>query len=365
MKNKKGTIFITGIVAIIGLVGFIFLQFCCYELIGIYGGTIFLSDLRQFGIVITSGLLTGALLTFAISIYEYKNERQEVLEEIYLAAKNLEQEFSKIKYFLPDEPRKLVRDVFEELEDNERNRKFNKNLGECVLQFKDQQKADEDYDRNYRKLNCDAQDAFRNYIWENTDEQIKEVYIEPFQVKEYLDRECEKKIKKYREQLEDTMKSFLRFQEVCTIELRVAYEKIDFIFANKSIRYRIQKNLYHKLLEKISLIKTENFYFKGYFDREHTNKAVLCSIIWKLQDSLLSEDENFYYRQFDFDLTTEMVQLFIDAKGEKVNRNNFPKLKEYSLKRKPGYLERLEKQWEEDNKKNNEGEISNETEMKN
>ena len=116
-----------------------------------YGGTIFLSDLRQFGIIITSGLLTGALLTFAISIYEYKNERQEALEGMYLASYNVEREFSKIKYFLPDEPRELVHDVLGEFEDNESNRKFNKNLGECVLQFKDQQKADEAYDRNYRK----------------------------------------------------------------------------------------------------------------------------------------------------------------------------------------------------------------------
>lgn len=364
MKNKKCTIFITGIVAIIGLVGFIFLQFRCYELIGIYGGTIFLSDLRQFGIVITSGLFTGALLTFAISIYEYKNERKEALEGIYFAAENLEREFSKIKYFLPDEPRKLVCGVFGELEDNESNREFNKNLGECILQFKDQQKADEAYDRNYRKLNCDAQDAFRNYVWENTDKRIKEVYIEPFQVKEYLDRECEKRIEKYKEQLEDTMKSFLRFQEVRTIELTAAYKKINFVFANKSIRHRIYKNLYSKFMEKISLIKAENFHFKRYFDAGRVNKAVLCSIIWKLQDSLLSEDENFYYRQFDFDLTTEMVQILVDANG-KTNMNEFPKLKEYALKRKPGYLERLEKQWEEDNKKNNEGEISNETEMKN
>ncbi len=45
MKNKKGSIFITSVAAIIGLVGYIFLQFRCYELIGIYGGTIFLSDL--------------------------------------------------------------------------------------------------------------------------------------------------------------------------------------------------------------------------------------------------------------------------------------------------------------------------------
>lgn len=84
------------------------MQFRCYELIGIFGGTIFLSNLRQFGMVITSGLFTGAFVTFLISVNEYKNERLEALESIYLAAEDLEREFSKIKYFLPNEPKELV-----------------------------------------------------------------------------------------------------------------------------------------------------------------------------------------------------------------------------------------------------------------
>lgn len=395
MKNKKGSIFITSVAAIIGLVGYIFLQFRCYELIGIYGGTIFLSDLRQFGIVITSGLLTGALLTLAISISEYKTERTEALESIYFAAEDLEREFSKIKYFLPDEPKELVHDVLGELDNNERHMRFNKELAEVALKSKNQQEADEVYNRNCAKLNYDAQNTFRDYIWENTDEETREICTEPFQIKEYLDQECEKRIKKYVEQLEDTMKSFLRFQEVRTNILTATYKKIDFIFANKSIRYRIYENLYCKLVKEVNLIKQENLYFKRYFDGEQGNKAVLCSIIWELQNSLLSEDENAYYRQFDFDLTTEMVRILVDAKGKidskrflklnkfikkEINRKNrsklnkyvkkknnsaeFPKLKEYGLKHKPGYFERLNKQWEEDNQKNNKEEISNKTEMK-
>lgn len=102
MKNRKCNLYIAGGIAIIGIIGLVILHFRCYELIGICGGTTFLSDLRQFGIAIMGGLFTSACVTFLISIGEYKNERTEALENVYFAAENLEREFSKIEYFLPN-----------------------------------------------------------------------------------------------------------------------------------------------------------------------------------------------------------------------------------------------------------------------
>ena len=355
MKNKKGTLYISGVIAIIGIVGFIILQFRCYELIGIYGGTEFLSNLRQLGIVVTSGLFTSALVTFLIAVGEYRNERVESLENMYLAAEDLEREFLKIEYFLPDEPRELIQNVLGELDNNESNMRFNKNLAESVSKFENQQKADEAYSRNCFKLDYDAQKAFRDYVWQNTDERTKEIYTEPFQIKEYLDEECKRKVEKYSRQLEDTMKSFLRFQEVRTNALTAAYGKMDFLFANKSVRYRIYEKLYQKLLKEIRLIKEKNFHFQLYFDGKGGNRAVQCSFIWELQDSLLSEDENCYYQQFSFDLAVEMVQVLVYANGN-ANMSEFPEKNRYMLCTKPGYYQRLQKQWEEDNGENDERE---------
>lgn len=350
MKNKKSTLWISGIITIIGIAGFIILQFRCYELIGIFGGTVFLSNLRQLGIVVTSGLFTGALVTFLISVGEYKNERVEALENMYLAAEDLEQEFFKIRYFLPDEPKEIVQNVLGELYNNECNIKFNKQLLESVSKFTDKQKADEVYNQICVKLAYDAQKVFRDYVWENTDERTKEIYTESHQIKEYLDRECEEKIKKYSEQLEESMRSFLRFQEVRTNALTLAYGKIDFIFANNSVRQHIYEKLYSKLVEEVNLIKEKNYHFKLYFDGKGGNRAVQCSFIWELQESLLSEDENCYYRQFNFDLATEMVQVLVYANG-KANMGEFPDLKRYMLCTKPGYYQRLKKQCEEENDK--------------
>lgn len=340
MKNKKYTIIITFVIFIAGIIWFAILQFRWYELLGFYGGTIFLSNLRQFGIVVSSGLFTSALVTFIISASEYRNERLEALENIYLAAEDLEREFLKINYFLPDEPKELVQNVLGELDNNETNIRFNKQLAEDVLRFKNQQKADEFYRINWKKLNYDAQKAFRDYVWENTNKRIKEIYTEPFQIKEYLDKECREKIEKYRNQLENAMKSYLRFQDIRTKTLTAAYGKLDFIFSNKSVRYHIYKNLYHKLVEEVDLINEKNYYFKEYFNGKGGNKALQCSFIWELQESLLSEDEYYYYRQFNFDLTKEIVQVLVYANG-KANIGEYPDLNRYKLCTKPGYYDQL------------------------
>lgn len=345
MKNKKCTILVSAVIAIIGAVGFAILQFRLYELIGIYGGTLFLSNLRQFTMVITSGLFTSAMVTLLISVSEYRNERVEALESMYLAAMDLEHEFIKIKYFLPDEPKELVKNVLGELDNNKFDLEYNARLAESILKFENQEQADGVYEKNHLNLKHDAENAFRDYIWEHTDERTKLIMSEPFQQKDYLDRACAEKIEKYNMQLEETMKSFLRFQEVSTNAITAAFGKMDFIFANKSIRTNIYNKLYRKLYDVINLIKEKNFHFNLFFSGEGGSRAVQCMFVWELQEKLLSEDEDCYYRQFDFDIATEMVQVLVYANG-KANKNEFPELKRYMLCTKPEYLYKLQKKAE-------------------
>lgn len=352
MKNKKCTILISALTAIAGAVGFAILQFRLYALIGIYGGTQFLSDLRQFAMVITSGLFTSAMVTLLISISEYRNERVDALENMYLAAMDLEREFSKIKYFLPDEPKELIQNVLGELDNNDCDLKYNENLAASVLNFDDQQKADDAYEKYHMELKHDAQRAFRDYVWEHCDEREKAAMTEPFQIKDFLDRTCAEKIEKYDEQLKETMKSFLRFQEVRTSAITAAYGKMDFIFANKSIRTNVYNKLYRKLFDTVNLIKKRNSHFDMFFSGRGGNRANQCEVVWELQGKLLSEDEDHYYRQFDFDITTEMVQVLVYANG-KVNKGEFPKIGDYELHTKPGYFQKMQKEWEEKNSANN------------
>lgn len=176
----------------------------------------------------------------------------------------------------------------------------------------------------------------------------KKVCREPFQIKEYLDTECAKKTKTYREQLENSMKSFLRFQKVRTHDMAEAYKRLDFLFANKSIRSHIHEKLYCRFWEEVKLIKEEGYHFKLYFSGKGGNSAVQCSIIRRLQKTLLSENKDWYYRQFDYDIVTEMVQVLAYANGAE-NKGEFPQIDEYKLRAKPGYYQRLHEKWEEDN----------------
>ena len=343
MKNKKSSLCISGMIAVISIACLVFLQFRCYEWIGIYGGTTLLSNLRQIGLAITGGLFTSAVVTFLISISEYKHERTEALESVYYAAQDLERKFSKITYFLPKEPEILVSNLLGELDNNEHDAEFNSRLAEAVSNFKNLQEADEVYAKNCIKLEHDAEHAFRDYVWEHTNEQTKKIYQEPLQIEEYLDEECAKKVKKYREQLVNTLRSFLVFQEVSTKDLGAAYARMDFAFSNKTIRKHIHEKLYSRLWEEVKLIKDANYHFKLYLDRKGGNSAVQCSIVFNLQKTLLSEDKDWYYRKFSFDLATEMVQILVYANG-KTNIDEFPKIDEYKLHVKPGYFHRIHKQ---------------------
>lgn len=348
MKNKKRVLFISGIITTIGIIGLIIVQFRLYELLGFYGGTIFLSNLRQFGIATMGGLFTGALVTFLISVSEYRTERTEALENLYFAAEELEREFSKIKFFIPDEPRELVQNVLGEIDNNKSIIEQNANLREAVLKLENQDSADEIYNRGYLKLEYEAQNAFKDYIWNHTDERIQSVFENSCQKKKYLDEECDKKIQKYGEQLEETMRTFLKFQDVNTHYITAAYGKIDFLFANKSIRSDIVYGLYKKLWDEINFIKDCNYHFDLYFSGKGGNRAVQCSFIWDLQDSLISEDDDYYYRQFDFDIATKMIRIlyFVNGKSDKIT---YPEKKIYKLCAKPGYFESLKKRLSKDN----------------
>ena len=66
----------------------------------------------------------------------------------------------------------------------------------------------------------------------------------------------------------------------------------------------------------------------------------MLDLVWKLQDSLTSEDENAYYRQYLYDVDSEIVQVLIYTYG-KVNPEEIPDKKHYLITTKPGWMERM------------------------
>ena len=116
----------------------------------------------------------------------------------------------------------------------------------------------------------------------------------------------------------------------------ITYGSIQINGQKKCAGNHIHEKLYCRVWEEVKQIKEESYYFDLYFSGKGGNSAVRCSIVWKLQKTLLSEDQDWHYRKFDFDIVTEMVQILVYANGVK-NKNEFPQINEYKLHAKLGY----------------------------
>lgn len=343
MTSKKWTVIISTGLTVLGLVVFTFFHFGIYRYFHIlesYPNREFLSIWKGYVITISSGVFTSAFVTLLVAESDYLYGRRKALENIYYASEDLQRVFAKIKYIFPDEPIELVCDLIGEIDGNVRSEEYNFYLKEQLENSDDLEGAKKLYDECHMPITHDTENKFKEYIWEHTEERIKKDYEKPHMKKDYLDSVCKKKIEQYSEQLDNAMKSYVVFNEVRTKELSSTYDELNFIFANKSIRQNIYNKLYRKQVEQINMINQANFHFNLYFEGKSGSRAVMLDFIWKLQESLTSEDENAYYRQYVYEVDNEMIQVLVYANG-KANENEFQDKKRYLITTKPGWMERM------------------------
>lgn len=360
MTSKKWTVIISATLTAIGIIVFAILQFELYRYVIIFvdntagfylklshalhtwdsnNGEL-LSQWDGFGKIISSGILTSALVTLLVAGNDYFDGRRKALKRVFYASEDLQRIFGKIKYVFPDEPKKLVGEFISEIDRNAGNEKYNQLLMKELKKSEDADKAKKLYDECHMPITHDAENRFKEYIWEHTEERIKEDFKEPSMKKDYLDDVCKKKIEQYSEQLDDAMKSYVAFNEVRIKELRAAFEDLDFIFANKSIKKAIENKLYLKQVDQINMIKDTNIHFNLYFEGKGGSRAVMLDYVWELQDSLISEDEDAYYQQYMYDVDNEMTKVLFYA-GKKTHRNESQDKKHYLITTKPGWMERM------------------------
>lgn len=361
MTSKKWTVIISAILTAIGIIVFTFLQFELYRYVNLFlnssvdfylkwsyalqiwasNNSKLLSQWDGFGKTISSGIFTSAFVTFLIARGDYLYERQKSLINMYLESEELQRAFAKIKYIFPDEPYELIRDLLGELDSNEISEKNNQFFRNQFENIENPEKATEMYEAYYSPISYKAETKFEEYIWEHTEDNIKEMFTSDIDTKEkYLDDECRKKIEKYNRELEEVMKSYITFKDVRTKELTAAYGNLDFVFANKSIRKHIFEKLYEKQTKQVKKIKNKIYYFESYFAGNGANKALLFDWVWELQSSLVSEDENAYYRQYLYDVDFEMIQVLIYTYG-KVKPEEIPDKKRYLITSKPDWVKRM------------------------
>ncbi len=343
MTSKKSTVIISVVLTILGVITFTFLQFRMYRYLNLFEdfkNRELLSLWKQYGLTISSGIFTSAFVTFLIARGDYLYERRKSLENMYLESEELQRAFMKIKYIFPDEPKELVRNLLGELDCNENAKRHNKHLLKQLKNVEDAGVTQEICDLFLDKITHDAEIRFKEYLWERTDDDVKKIFTTSKAKKKYLNEELKKKIEKYNQELEDAMKSYIAFNDVRTRELSSTYGNLNFIFANKSIRQHIFYNLYQKQTKQIKAIKNKIYHFNLYFKGHGANKSLLFDWVWELQESLTSEDENAYYRQYQYDVDYEITQVLVYAYG-KVNKNEFPNKQNYLITTKHGWIERV------------------------
>lgn len=249
MKVKKHTIIFTGILIIISIMCFTFLQFRLYHWFHIYGNeNQFLSNLRNFFLITTSGIFTSSCVTFTISIREYLDEKEVALRNLLRLAGCVKEKYKEIKYITHEIPEKIIIPYLIYKHENEMYvNKFSKfDTYNPYLEYIDEK----------RKI-------LYEYIWNITPKLAQEQYYTEEKKNKYLEKQCLSIEKDYIQSLDIFVKSLQVFNDFNTYQVDEALDMLCFFFDKKN-KIKLEKELRPILIITVEVIKS-NY------------KSVLCS----------------------------------------------------------------------------------------
>lgn len=257
MKAKKYIIIFTGILIIVSIIFFVFLQFRLYHWFGIYGnGKHFLSTSRDFCLIITSGIFTSSFVSFIISIREYLDEKETALRNLSRLASLIKEKLKNIKYFVSEIPEDLAIAYFSSKDRYEKKYKqdaeFFKENNIDVKKLKYIQEKEENEKR------------FRECIWNGQPDFIKKIYNTEKARESFLDKELPNIESDYIVNVNRFIKSLHVFDNFNIYEVQESFDKLDFLFNNKS-KNNLSDILLPTLATSIELVK---YYRNLTLDRE-------------------------------------------------------------------------------------------------
>lgn len=325
MSSKKFAIIISGIIGIVSFLVFIFLQLQLYRFIGISINNSLLSNIKEAGLVISGGCFTSSFVTFLISIKEYQSERKKALEKLFFAASDILISFMGTYPFLLNEPFELIQNCLGEIDNNNFNKRFNESVYAAIPDTPE---------ALLLPIEHSAKREYKLYLLNSMCQEHILRCKNLLTLDELLERSYESRIKKHSEELELAIDSYLSLKSVSAHQLTVVLGELDFLFANRTIRRKIHKDLYQEVFDKINFVEENLFHFEQYKKGKGGNRAVQCHFINKLQTALYSEDERFYYREFCFRIDKEMTKVLEYANGRK-NQSDTPIKSEFIIQSKP------------------------------
>lgn len=135
---------------------------------------------------------------------------------------------------------------------------------------------------------------YMNNIWLNT------VDIPEPDFSKYAREEFEKDVKKYDQEIKDTLSSYIEISEASLEEVDNAFGKIDFLLGNKGFKNQIYKSIQLPLHEYKSDINEKSFRFRSYFETQNGNTAVMIDMIDEIQQKyyMCADESNENYQIF-------------------------------------------------------------------
>lgn len=269
------------------------------------------NDLRNFFIIISSGVFTSSFVTLLISVSEYNVEKQEALEDFFDANIEFIANLYNLEYLRIDIPLELLREYYAETS------------GISVI------KRSQGNVYTY-----ESQNRIKEYLWQQEPESIKKLYNTQSSQMVYLKEKFDKKIAEYDKQIDFVMKQYIEIAEKMNIRnLNKTIGRIDFLLKNKKYRKEFLYNkVYARQSELLRKIKNAAYHFGEYYKASNGNKLAMINFIMEIQNFLFSSTQkngfDNIYMQYIFEMNCEMHKLLKLIYGKR-NADSEPKIEDY------------------------------------
>jgi hypothetical protein len=289
---------------------------------------------REYGIIISGGIFTSAFVTLIIAIREYQDARISTLEHYYKVSNDFLGHYKNISYLELSHPFDIVKGCIWEEEENKRKSSDNKQLKEMIK--KSTGKNDEDILKDtYETLSFENKTKMQNFIWNNTDTEIKERIDNAEMRNCYMEEKYKKVMEDYYIKIDKAMKQYIQIQKLDYSAVETAYGQIDFIFSNNRIRKNFIYNCLHDRQRTVlHKIREEAWHFEEYYKMEHGNLPVMLGKIMDIQKDLFvrREGEIGYtiYNSYCYEIDKQLCELLCVTYGKKYEMTT-PDIKGYTV----------------------------------
>lgn len=297
MTAKKWVTIVTFICTLIAIISMpIFKKFC---------------EEGNIGYDIALAVFGSALLGFIMSLVEYFSERKKAMEQFWHEAGRVLVQFRKAKYIHFDEPEEIVTGCIAENYYNKCAKEFPPGVAE-VFGLKESHEYLEKYTQ-----------------WMEENEPMS--FTENDDVRVVLNQVCISRMENYENTINEVIDNYIGLSKISLYELDNAYGNLNFIFANKSIRFRAYNEIFNKIRTIRQKIMEETYHFNLYKEKKG-NFAVCMRKAIEVSNALFKEEKKvedafesvcIYQKEFDDieeSLEAFRVRIYFKSKMEPVRR---------------------------------------------